>query len=114
MTIQEHRQELKSLSKQLKNSVSFPNQEQASINEELKNWYSDNSDVQFLTLEDWNAQGYYVKKGSKAFPFWGKPTLKVFRNPKDPSKILEIKDFYPIVLKFSSEQVEKGRFQDDI
>ncbi|MDL2308891.1 hypothetical protein LJC68_10065 [Bacteroidales bacterium OttesenSCG-928-B11] len=49
---------------------------------------------EFKTLEEWNEIGAKVKKGSKAFPIWGKP--------------IETENgvFFPILFVFNLKQVE--------
>ena len=46
------------------------------------------------TFEKWNADGFFVKKGEKAFMFWGCPVLQ------DDGKM-----FFPIKYLFSENQV---------
>ncbi len=62
----------------------------------------------FKTLSAWNAEGYSVKKGERAFGIWGKRTKKTVnveegRIAGEP----EVIEYYPYVGLFHAAQVVK-------
>jgi len=111
MTMQQHRTILKEIcATQLRHSIEteFYNE---SVNSKLQDYYSDGDEsVLFRTFEEWVNLGYRIKKGEKAFCFWGTPEDFEIRNEKDPSKIESIGSFYPVVFKFSEIQVYKPEY----
>lgn len=106
MTYSQHRADLKNICqinlKQQTEEIGLSE----SINKKLQLYYSSGDEtVLFRTFEEWVKMGYTVKKGSKAFKFWGTPEEFEIRNPKDPSKVEGIGSFCPVVFKFSENQV---------
>lgn len=100
----EHRQELKVISKNL-NQVGTVDER---MNKKLEKFYSHvNDDIKFRTFEDWNSLGYKVKKNEKAYKFWGKPVDFEIRNLQDNRYITDIGSYFPIIFKFSENQVYK-------
>lgn len=61
------------------------------------------------TFKQWKNDGATVKKGSKAFPFWGQPLQATSKNKKEAAgeeKTEESKyEYWPICLLFSEDQV---------
>jgi hypothetical protein len=101
----EKRQALKELSKIAKIRMSM-DCEGSTVNEILINeFYTDESNQDFKTLNQWSKEGYKVKKGSKAFLVWGRPKAKQTEEPKAEDE--EEDEFFPLCYLFSNAQVEK-------
>jgi hypothetical protein len=77
------------------------------VNEGLRELYTDeNPDIEeFNTFNQWKEQGYTIKKGSKAFLFWGQPR-HYEQTPEGSDEPEEFK-FWPLCYLFSNEQVFK-------
>jgi hypothetical protein len=107
-TIQERREELKSLSASAKMMVHFGSV--SSINEGLCVIYAQNGHTSLKTLPDWNKEGFLVKKGEKALLLWGTPK-KYNRNKEGNSQLVQDEgaevnmNFFPICFVFSNMQV---------
>lgn len=78
------------------------------INEMLRKYYTEESHITELnTFDQWKEKGYQVKKGAKAFLFWGKPQSKKQAQAEDEQQEqpTETKsDFYPICYLFDISQ----------
>jgi hypothetical protein len=110
MTYKEHRKDLSTLCLSLQSEKElFTVKQILKANLLLSIWYTNNSVnlEDFKTFDEWTAEGYQIKAGEKAFRFWGDPILQEVRHPRHPEKIIKIKDFFPIVFKFSKTQVVK-------
>jgi hypothetical protein len=78
-----------------------------SVNEGLHEIYTgkQNEIEEFNTFNQWKEKGYTVKKGSKAFLFWGQPR-QVSQVPEGSTEPEEYK-YWPICYLFSNCQVHK-------
>lgn len=103
--IQEKRNYLKGLSRPIQLLV----KEGAfdTVNEGLKEIYSEEGHTDLKTLRQWNSAGKQVIKGEKALLLWGKPRSFEVVNA-DTSEIDEL-DFYPICFVFSQKQVTDNK-----
>lgn len=82
------------------------------INDIIAGWYRETSGAtEFRTFAQWKADGYNIKKGSKAFILWSKkksvtkPGEATEKNT-EPSEETAY-EFFPIAYLFSDLQVEK-------
>ena len=84
------------------------------INEFLKAYYQKSAGVTELnTFDQWKEKGYQVRKGEKAFLFWGKP--KKSRQPEPDNggeqqqeqTAAQQDDFFPICYLFDISQCRK-------
>ena len=77
------------------------------VNEGLRETYEEaNEEIgEFNTFNQWKDQGYTIKKGSKAFLFWGQPR-KVSQVPEGSTEPEEFK-YWPICYLFADTQVFK-------
>lgn len=91
MTMQAYRAELRLLSNNMKPLKEIGQVD--TINEALAAEYRVQGFMNLRTMEQWNAMGYKIKKGSKPLCFWGKPL------ETDPS-------FFPVVFRFDISQTE--------
>lgn len=117
VTIEQKRNQLKELSKQVSDLVTAG--EFDTINEAIiKTFYKDPTHSEFKTFNQWKADGYSIIKGSKAFIVWGKPkkvqdTEKAAEQGKDAPADDSTHDFYPIAFLFSNAQVEIRKGKQD-
>lgn len=110
--IQAKREYLKMLSKAA--AIYVEQGDFATINEAIINTtYKDDTHKYFKTFNQWKAEGFFVKKGEKAFVVWGRPTdEQEAEKGKDITPDAEGK-FYPLAFLFSNAQVqEKGGKQN--
>ncbi len=79
------------------------------VNEGLRETYEEGNEEisEFNTFNQWKAQGYTIKKGSKAFLFWGQPR-KVSQVPEGSTEPEEFK-YWPICYLFADTQVIKPK-----
>ena len=104
--IQQKRETLKALSAQVAPLIqagAFEN-----INSALVSAYTNETHAEFKTFNLQKAEGYFVKKGMKAFLVWGRP--KKEQDEKQSSEKAEDSEestYYPIAFLFSNAQVEK-------
>jgi len=92
-----------------------------SINEMLRAYYEKQNNITELnTFDQWKEKGYQVKRGEKAFLFWGKPKRKETKSLTDDAVKAGVtiedateeqiittksdKDFYPICYLFDISQ----------
>ena len=77
------------------------------VNEGLHEMYAEeNPEIEeFNTFNQWKEEGFTIKKGSKAFLFWGQPR-KANQIPEGSDEPEEYK-YWPICYLFSNEQVFK-------
>lgn len=95
---QARRNELKEISQTVKTLVKAG--EFKTVNEALiKKIYKQGNATTFKTIDEWNKEGYKVRKGSKAYAIWGKE-IEV----QNEDSIIK---FFPLVYLFSNEQVFK-------
>lgn len=78
-----------------------------SVNEGLRETYEEANEeiTEFNTFNQWKEQGYTIKKGSKAFLFWGQPR-QVSQVPEGSTEPEEFK-YWPICYLFANTQVHK-------
>lgn len=83
------------------------------INDIIAGWYREESGAkQFKTFAQWKAEGYNIKKGSKAFILWSKKKSvtkpgEATENNTEPTETAY--EFFPIAYLFSDLQVEKAQ-----
>jgi hypothetical protein len=80
-----------------------------SINEGLAKYYASQGHTTLKSYRRWKADGYQVRKGSKALLMWGEPK-NIKHQDKEPPKENEDEgkaDFYPVAYVFSNLQVDK-------
>jgi hypothetical protein len=103
MSIQEKRQELKHLSKEVRPLVlaeEYPTINAAIINE----FYKSNEHQLFKKFSEWKKEGKTILKGAKAFAVWGQPKKQPKPKPEEETK--EKFEFWPICYLFSNAQVK--------
>lgn len=78
------------------------------VNEGLREMYEETDEeiTDFNTFNQWKEQGYTIKKGSKAFLFWGQPR-KISQVPEGSNEPEEFK-YWPICYLFTDTQVFKA------
>lgn len=82
------------------------------INDIIAGWYRETSGAtEFRTFAQWKADGYNIKKGSKAFILWSKKKSvtkpgEATENNTEPTETAY--EFFPIAYLFSNLQVEKA------
>lgn len=103
--IQEKRNFLKGLSRPIQQLVKIGAYD--TVNEGLKEIYSEDGHTDLKTIHQWNKAGKQVIKGEKALLLWGKPKTFEAVNA-DTSEIDEL-DFYPICFVFSQKQVTESK-----
>lgn len=76
------------------------------VNEGLSMYYAEQGHTTLKSYKQWQADGFQVKKGSKALLMWGepKPLRKVEDQPKQEGEKEET--FFPLAYVFSNLQVE--------
>lgn len=107
MKMHEHRDFLKNLCQPFFAEVE--SKKVNSINEALAAFYAvDFAEVLiFKTYEEWGKDGFFVKKGEKAFLFWGMPEEKAKYD--NNGKIISVYSFCPISFKFNQLQVSNPK-----
>ncbi len=90
------------------------------INEMLHAYYEKNNEITELnTFDQWKEKGYQVRRGEKAFLFWGKPRNKQKKQAEPAEEQTEQEqqaqqttakkdDFYPICYLFDISQCCKA------
>ena len=89
------------------------------INEMLHAYYAKNNNVTELnTFDQWKEKGYQVRRGEKAFLFWGKPKSRQQAEPTEPDEeqgeqaesttTAKQNDFYPLCYLFDISQCHKA------
>lgn len=89
------------------------------INEMLHAYYAKNNNVTELnTFDQWKEKGYQVRRGEKAFLFWGKPKSRQQAEPTEPDEeqgeqtepttAAKQNDFYPLCYLFDISQCHKA------
>lgn len=106
--IQEKREFLKLLSKSAAIYVeqgTFETVNDAIINTVYKN------DIHkfFKTFNQWKADGFFVKKGEKAFVVWGRPTKEQETEKSKEETTEQEGKFFPLAFLFSNAQVEEKK-----
>lgn len=80
--------------------------EDCTINEVIRQYfYTDEKHQTFNTFWEWKDKGYKVKKGEKAFLFWG-AKRKNKQDDQAQSQEEESYSFFPLCYLFSNAQVE--------
>lgn len=87
------------------NSVDFDYWEQARVNDILKDHIYQLKDVELKTFAQWKKEGATIKKGSKAFAFWGQPINAVAKAIAEAESEDEKYKYWPICLLFTASQV---------
>lgn len=101
-TIIEKRKQLIEVSKVAK-ALRESEQVDGTINYMLLNYIYETGEAnEFKTFEEWQKEGYGVRKGAKAFVTWGKPREKKTERG-------EVVKYYPISYLFSDLQVYRKR-----
>lgn len=83
------------------------------INEMLKAYYQKQNNITELnTFDQWKEKGYQVRKGEKAYLFWGKPRKRQQAEQEQDQEQAELiqtikEDFYPICYLFDIAQCYK-------
>jgi antirestriction protein ArdC len=78
----------------------------STINEIIRLYfYTDDTHQVFNTFWEWKDKGYKVKKGEKAFLFWGSKR-KNKQDDQAQSQEEETYSFFPLCYVFSNAQVE--------
>ena len=99
--IYEKRAELKALSQPLRNLLKEGVIK--SINEGLKDIYTQSGHTVLNTLQQWNMLGKRVKKGEKALLLWSQP--RHVERVNEVTAEVEKFDFWPVCYVFSNAQV---------
>lgn len=63
----------------------------------------------FKTFNQWKADGYFVKKGEKAFVVWGRPKEKQDAEKGKEDSENQESTFFPLAFLFSNAQVEEKK-----
>lgn len=108
--IQEKREILKALSAQVAPLIESGAFE--TVNSALVDAYTNGIHTQFKTFNQWKAEGYFVKKGMKAFLVWGRPKKDQPEQEQPTTETEEEGKFFPIAFIFSDAQVEKKGAQN--
>lgn len=82
------------------------------VNALLLDYYEKNAGRKLLlkTFEEWRKEGYFVRRGEKAFDIWGKKISSTKdKDAKDTEtkETKELKDFFPLCHLFDISQCEK-------
>ena len=79
-----------------------------SINEGLVKYYAEQGHTTLKTYRRWKADGYQVRKGSKALLLWGERRTYTKRTGATQREWAGDKaDFFPVAFVFSNLQVNK-------
>lgn len=102
----ENRQKLIELSIKAREIREDEGLEDSTINEIIRLYfYTDDTHQVFNTFWEWKDKGYKVKKGEKAFLFWGSKR-KNKQDDQAQSQEEETYSFFPLCYVFSNAQVE--------
>ena len=97
--LQAKRRELKEISNTLRDAKT--NGEIQTINEGLKQIYSEQGHSDLKTYEEWKQQGMQVKRNEKALYLWRRQTEKTIDENGEQKTIT----FFPMIALFSENQV---------
>jgi len=89
----EVRKELNDFSVELDVRASVEGREGVPANQLLREAYGIKQGAELHTFDGWKRRGGTVRKGEKAFLFWGKP------------RMYDSRRFFPVVFLFSASQV---------
>lgn len=87
------------------------------INDMLRAYYAKQNNVTELnTFDQWKEKGYQVRRGAKAFLFWGKPQAKPQPQTEQgedgqaeqPEQTAKKNEFYPVCYLFDISQCHKN------
>lgn len=102
------REELRKLSKQLKDSNKIAVARGVRVNDLLIDYYNEVfKTTELNTYEQWKNKGFQVKKGSQSYMVWATPrNIKVKDKKSDNTETdKEIKDFFAVCHLFDVSQV---------
>ena len=102
------REELRKLSKQLKDSNKIAVARGVRVNDLLIDYYNEAfKTTELNTYEQWKNKGFQVKKGSQSYMVWATPrNIKVKDKKADNTETdKEIKDFFAVCHLFDVSQV---------
>jgi hypothetical protein len=100
-----YRAHLKALSAQIKEQLI--GDEGETLNQVLiERYYTSKAHHTFKSLNQWNNEGFNIKKGAKPFPIWGKPVEAQSKEVEG-----ETYTYFPLRFLFSNAQVWKGGAQ---
>lgn len=103
--IQVKREFLKTLSKSA--AVYVEQGDFATVNEAIINTvYKDDTHKYFKTFNQWKADGFFVRKGEKAFVVWGRPADVQKEEKTGETTAEDEQSFYPLAFIFSNAQVQ--------
>lgn len=103
--IQEKREILKALSLRVGPLIEIGTFD--SINNAIVDSYKTAEHQEFKTFKQWKADGYFVKKGMKAFLVWGRPKGSQHEEQMEAEGESDDSKFFPIAYIFSNAQVER-------
>lgn len=88
-------------------------QDDRTINEIIvQEFYTNAENTEFNTFNQWKEKGFSIKKGSKAFPVWGKK--KKFEHGEVPAgETPDEYEFFPICYLFSNNQIEPSKYAEN-
>lgn len=83
------------------------------VNEGLHEMYAEQNPgiEEFNTFNQWKEKGYTIRRGSKAFLFWGQPR-RAEQTPEGSDEPEEYK-YWPLCYLFSNEQVHKNSEREE-
>lgn len=87
------------------NTQDFSYWEQARVNDILRDHIYFLKGVELKTFAQWKREGATIKKGSKAFAFWGQPVNAVAKAIAEEQSEEEKYKYWPICLLFTASQV---------
>lgn len=101
------REELRQLSKQLKDLNKIAVARGVRVNDLLIDYYNEAFHTTELnTYEQWKEKGFQVKKGSVSYMVWATPrTIKVKRKEDPSAEPKDINDFFAVCHLFDVSQV---------
>lgn len=104
----EKRQELKTLSAQLK---PIAKEQGCNVNELITAFYeTEYKATELKTFEEWRKLGFSVKKGESSYLVWGKPVASTQAKEQAAETKTDAKeDYYPVCHLFDRSQVQEMR-----
>ena len=85
------------------------------INDIIALWYREQTGAkEFKTFQQWHNEGYFVKRGEKAFVLWGRKREVKDVGKKEAAESENIDyEFFPIAYLFSDKQIQKAEREAD-
>lgn len=78
------------------------------VNEGLAMYYAEQGHTTLKSYRQWQAEGFQVRKGSKALLMWGEPKpLKRIEEKATEDETGQEETFFPLAYVFSNLQVEQ-------